>query len=197
MLAKFSNYVPEGGIWMNTQRPEWNDANNALVGNGLSMVTLYYMHRYLIFMDQMLKEMSSNTVKISTEVKQKFDDVLDILKDYEQELGQPISGETRFIIVKALGKIGESYRQTVYDNGFSGKKEELSVSSLQLFIELAMKHLKDTIVKNKRDDGLYHAYNLIQFNKDRCEISHLYEMLEGQVAALSSKALSKNRSEEH
>ena len=40
VLSKLSNFVPDGGIWMNTQRPEWNDANNALVGNGLSMVTL-------------------------------------------------------------------------------------------------------------------------------------------------------------
>ena len=30
-LAKLSNFVPEAGIWMNTQRPEWNDANNALL----------------------------------------------------------------------------------------------------------------------------------------------------------------------
>ena len=30
MLVKFSNYIPQAGIWMNTQRPEWNDANNAL-----------------------------------------------------------------------------------------------------------------------------------------------------------------------
>ncbi|MEM9680298.1 MAG: hypothetical protein AAF901_08235, partial [Bacteroidota bacterium] len=28
VLAKLSNFIPEGGIWMNTQRPEWNDANN-------------------------------------------------------------------------------------------------------------------------------------------------------------------------
>ena len=41
-----ANFVPDGGIWLNTQRPEWNDANNALVGHGLSMVTLYYMRRY-------------------------------------------------------------------------------------------------------------------------------------------------------
>ncbi len=34
LLAKLTNLVPEGGIWMNTQRPEWNDANNALVGKG-------------------------------------------------------------------------------------------------------------------------------------------------------------------
>ena len=39
LLAKLTNLVPEGGIWMNTQRPEWNDANNALVGKGLSVVT--------------------------------------------------------------------------------------------------------------------------------------------------------------
>ena len=49
LLAKMSNFIPEGGIWMNTQRPEWNDANNALVGNGVSMVTLYYMRRFLQF----------------------------------------------------------------------------------------------------------------------------------------------------
>ena len=31
-LAKLSNLVPGGGIWLNTQRPEWNDANNASGG---------------------------------------------------------------------------------------------------------------------------------------------------------------------
>ena len=46
-LAKLSNFIPEGGIWMNTQRPEWNDANNALVGSGVSMVTLYYLTTFL------------------------------------------------------------------------------------------------------------------------------------------------------
>ena len=46
LLAKLSNLVVDGGIWLNTQRPEWNDANNALVGHGLSMVTLYYSVSY-------------------------------------------------------------------------------------------------------------------------------------------------------
>ncbi|MCC5021732.1 MAG: hypothetical protein J6386_02535 [Candidatus Synoicihabitans palmerolidicus] len=32
---------------MNTQRPEWNDANNALVGYGVSVVTLAYLRRLL------------------------------------------------------------------------------------------------------------------------------------------------------
>ena len=48
-LAKICNYVPGAGIWLNTQRPEWNDANNALVGNGCSMVTVYYLKRFLTF----------------------------------------------------------------------------------------------------------------------------------------------------
>ncbi|MEO0812692.1 MAG: hypothetical protein AAFY60_07500, partial [Myxococcota bacterium] len=54
LLSKLGNLVPGGGIWMNTQRPEWNDANNALVGQGLSMVTLYYMRRYVVFLRQLI-----------------------------------------------------------------------------------------------------------------------------------------------
>ena len=50
LLSKLGNLVIDGGIWLNTQRPEWNDANNALVGHGLSMVTLYYLRRYVRFL---------------------------------------------------------------------------------------------------------------------------------------------------
>ena len=49
LLAKLSNFVPGGGIWLNTQRPEWNDANNALAGWGLSVVTVCHLRRYLEF----------------------------------------------------------------------------------------------------------------------------------------------------
>ena len=50
VIAKAANLVPGGGVWMNTQRPEWNDANNALAGWGLSMVTTCYMERMLKFL---------------------------------------------------------------------------------------------------------------------------------------------------
>ena len=65
LLAKFSNYVPEGGIWMNTQRPEWNDANNALVGYGLSMVTLYYLHRFQTYMGQIVNDINVDLLSVS------------------------------------------------------------------------------------------------------------------------------------
>ena len=56
ILAKLANFVPGGGIWMNTQRPEWNDANNALVGGGLSVVTLCYLRRELAFLRGIVKD---------------------------------------------------------------------------------------------------------------------------------------------
>ncbi|GAM15733.1 hypothetical protein [Mesobacillus selenatarsenatis] len=189
LLAKFSNYVPEGGIWLNTQRPEWNDANNALVGNGLSMVTLYYVHRFQNFMGQIVKEMKKDSIEVSVEVHQMFHDTLAVLNDSTQYLDNKMSDETRFSIVKALGKIGEAFRNSIYDNGFAGEKAALSIETLTEFIEVSMIHLKDSIKKNKREDGLYHSYNLIRFEKESCSVSYLYEMLEGQVSVLSSKAL--------
>ena len=67
-LAKLSNFIPEGGIWMNTQRPEWNDANNALVGSGVSMVTLYYLRRFLKFFDTVVVQSDLETVEVSKEL---------------------------------------------------------------------------------------------------------------------------------
>ncbi|ADH98832.1 hypothetical protein [Salisediminibacterium selenitireducens] len=194
LLSKLSNYVPEGGIWMNTQRPEWNDANNALVGNGLSMVTLYHLHRFLDFMKDLISGLEEEQVEVSVEVLEMFERTKAVFEQYEGLLGQPMSDSDRFTIVKALGEIGETHRNAMYQQGFTGEKKPLSVSSLSAFIDVSMKHTKDSTVKNKRQDGLYHSYNLIRFRDEACSISYLYEMLEGQVAVLSSHALSSTES---
>lgn len=68
VLAKVSNFIPEGGIWMNTQRPEWNDANNALVGNGVSMVTLNYLNRFIKFFENLVEKSATEEVEISSEL---------------------------------------------------------------------------------------------------------------------------------
>ena len=68
MLSKLSNFIPEGGIWMNTQRPEWNDANNALVGYGISMVTLYYTRRYQQYLLDLFANTELEEVAISEEI---------------------------------------------------------------------------------------------------------------------------------
>jgi len=99
LLSKMSNYIPEGGIWMNTQRPEWNDANNALVGNGVSMVTLYYLYRYLNFMEDLIRD-AEGSVVISREMKTSFLDMLKLLEESTALLDESINDEERFELVE-------------------------------------------------------------------------------------------------
>jgi hypothetical protein len=49
-----------------------------------------------------------------------------------------------------------------------------------------------SIKANQREDKLYHAYNLMAVKQDGVAISHLSEMLEGQVAIISSGFLKGN-----
>ena len=54
-----------------------------------------------------------------------------------------------------------------------------------------MQFLDHSIDANKKKDNLYHAYNLMTVeNNKEVSISYLSEMLEGQVAVLSSGYLS-------
>lgn len=193
LLSKLSNFIPRGGIWMNTQRPEWNDANNALVGNGISMVTLYYLYRALDFFSDFIKNVEGD-FGISEEVAAKFEGINRVFGEISKNLNETLSDEKRFDIVSKLGKTGETYRHAIYTKGFSGRKVNLSVDAIKAFTKAAQVALKDTIDANKRADGLYHAYNLVKFGANTCSISHLYEMLEGQVAVLSSKALDPKES---
>ncbi|MGD8781344.1 MAG: hypothetical protein PVH88_20565 [Ignavibacteria bacterium] len=190
-LTKLSNFIPEAGIWMNTQRPEWNDANNALVGYGASMVTLYYLRRYVTFFIKLLKEVESGQIKISTEVLELFSTINRAMTEFRNLLNEKISNGNRKKILDKLGLKGSNYRLKIYSKGFSGIKESLPVSELVTFLKLSLEYIDHSIKANKRDDDLYHSYNLIKINNDNeiC-ISNLYEMLEGQVAILSSSYLS-------
>lgn len=176
LLTKLSNFVPEAGIWMNTLRPEWNDANNALVGYGASMVTLCYMRRYVAFLQKLIQE--DVTIGVET---------LNFLRAIRY--AYPNGNTKQFLDI--VGTAGETYREKVYA-GLSGKTEVLEKEELQEFLDATLCKIDESIRANKRADGLYEAYNLIKFteNESDIEISHLYPMLEGQVAVLSSGLLS-------
>ena len=181
LLTKLSNFVPNAGIWMNTLRPEWNDANNALVGYGASMVTLCYMRRYVAFLQTLVSEdvqVGAETAAFLRGIKEAF--------SVQQSARQ---------FIDAAGKAGEEYRTKVY-GGLSGKQETLGLSELQEFLTAALECIDSSIRANKREDGLYEAYNLIKFTDNDIEISHLYQMLEGQVAVLTSGVLSGEESAE-
>ena len=186
-LAKLSNFIPEGGIWMNTQRPEWNDANNALVGNGVSMVTLYYLNRFFNFFEELLESSTTQEVEVSNEILQFFDKVLDTFEKNKGLLSSSISNSNKKIILDALGVAGSEFRLQIYNHAFSGRKTTLSFDKLKRFVSLSKSYLEHSIKANKRSDNLYHAYNLMTVNNDNTiSISYLSEMLEGQVAVLSS-----------
>lgn len=191
-LAKLSNFIPEGGIWMNTQRPEWNDANNALVGNGVSMVTLYYLRRFLSFFKSILKEAQDEQFKISNELVEFYHSVRATFYHFQNNLNVDFSNEDRYKMVTLLGQSASEYRAYIYENGFWGKKRSVSKDELEKFIEVTLEFLDHSIKKNRRSDKLYHAYNLIQIENNEIKIAHLNEMLEGQVAVLSSGLLSSN-----
>lgn len=189
-LAKLSNYIPEAGIWMNTQRPEWNDANNALVGNGVSMVTLYYLRRFLDFFKTIFENSTINSFEVSTELVVFYQKVYDTLKQNESLLSGSFNDSERMQILKPLLKAASDFRGQIYDCAFSGRKTEISLDSLKDFVNISNRHLEHSIRANRRKDNLYHAYNLITINDKSAKISYLNEMLEGQVAVLSSKYLS-------
>lgn len=191
LLAKLSNFIPEGGIWMNTQRPEWNDANNALVGNGVSMVTLYYLRRFLQFFKKQFAETEHQEAAISEELVTFFEGVSHIFQQYRHLLSGKINDRDRRLILTGLGQAGSDYRSKIYEQSFSGRKKPVSLHQIRAFIDLSLHYLEHSIRANKRPDHLYHAYNLMTVeNDEEISITHLSEMLEGQVAVLSSGCLS-------
>jgi hypothetical protein len=194
MLSKLSNFIPEAGIWLNTQRPEWNDANNALVGNGVSMVTLYYLRRFLAFWADKFESISATEMHVSEEVKGLLERIFKVFSENENLLANGFSDENRRHFADALGEAGSDYRNSIYNNSFSGSKKSVKASELVQFTKLALKYMDQSIVANKREDGLYHAYNLISFADKRVSVRYLYEMLEGQVAVLSSGYLNSKDS---
>ena len=190
ILAKLSNFIPGAGIWMNTQRPEWNDANNALVGSGVSMVTLYYLRRFLNFFIKILKNDKSSSFEISTELYHFFEK----LNLSFSKIDLNLSNRDRKKFVDDIGEVAAEYRDRIYTSYFSGTKELVDRDKVINFLETAQKAIEQTIDTNKREDGLYHAYNLVNLDDNEISINRLSEMLEGQVGILSSGYLSDDES---
>jgi len=193
LAAKLGNLVPGGGIWLNTQRPEWNDANNALAGYGLSMVTLYYLHRYVDFFIQLYSESDAGTFTLPEETEQCIRDLAKLFAQTKPEAADTPQGRRAFM--DAAGSIYETFRESLYTQGYSGKTRAISRTELLDYLKVFKTHIHYTIRKNRRNDGLYHAYNTFSLEQDgSITLHYLDEMLEGQVAVLSSRALTGNES---
>ena len=189
LLAKLSNFIPEGGIWLNTQRPEWNDANNALVGKGLSVVTLCYLRRFIDFFKDLLDHSDLSKIEVDADVQGLYQKIFQILNGSLNVLQVSFDDKQRRSMMDTLGQAGSDYRSKYYLHGFSGESVQVPVTEMIEFLNLTMQYVEHSLLANKRTDNLYHTYNILHLNDEGASIGHLYEMLEGQVAILSSGLL--------
>jgi hypothetical protein len=192
VLTRLTNFVPGGGIWMNTQRPEWNDANNALVGYGVSMVTLSYLRRMLVHLQRvLLPALGTAPVAVSSSVAGLLRGVQAAYDVHRALLDAPvISSPARRALLDALAAAGTDYRTQIYHTGL-GAPSDLSPMEITRLLGTALAFVDHTLRANRRDDGLYHSYNLLEFTEEPAglRLHHLGPMLEGQVAVLSSGLL--------
>lgn len=185
-LAKLSNLVPGGGIWLNTQRPEWNDANNALVGNGVSVVTAFHLRSYVEFVDGLLERAPIDEVPVGEAVIDWLRQLGAVFANHaELAEGQGVSDQDRRLMLDQLGEAFSRYRSQVYDFG-TGPDSGVDVAELREFLAVARPHLDQVVDTSRRSDGLVDAYRLLRLGHGVAELEPLPPMLEGQVAALGS-----------
>jgi hypothetical protein len=173
---------------MNTQRPEWNDANNALVGYGVSVVTLCYLRRMLVHLERHLGGALGETpVALSAGVVTLVQQVQRALETHRTLLERPaIDDQVRRALLDALATAGSDYRAQLYAQG-PGDRVPLAPAGITRLLTTALAFVDHSIRANRRADGLYHAYNLLEFTEEPAalKLRHLGPMLEGQVAVLS------------
>ncbi|MEN7341357.1 MAG: hypothetical protein AAAFM81_00385 [Pseudomonadota bacterium] len=188
LLAKLGNLVVDGGIWLNTQRPEWNDANNALVGNGLSMVTTYYLRRYVVFLTELIASLSDETT-VSAPLAAWLDETKQAIAACRAAIQTDEVDSKRAELLSMLGDAAARYRERVYADQPFDTEARIRCDDISTLLDDTLAVIDRCIEVNKRDDGMYHAYNLLRRDNDAVDIDYLYPMLEGQVAALSAGAI--------
>lgn len=189
LLVKLTNFVPGGGIWLNTQRPEWNDANNALAGWGLSVVTLSAIRRYALFLESLCG--ATGEVPVSRAVAELLDRVATILGGIPDRLDDA----ERYQAMVELGRAGEAHRDAVYA-GALGDPVALPLATVRGFAVAARTAVEATLRANRRPDALYHSYNVLRVQDARASVQQLGPMLEGQVAILDSGLLADDEAVE-
>jgi hypothetical protein len=194
-FVKLANLVPSAGIWLNTQRPEWNDAQNALAGFGASIVTVSYLRRYFDFIRSLMSEKQAGPLGLSEEFAGFLSALAEVLSDRQLVASSCLDATARECLVEKLQTAAETFRAAVY-RGLSGKYEEVSSATISGLLDTGIDVLTKTLKLSRRPDGLYHSFNLLNLVDGGIEVEHLDEMLEGQVAVLESGLLSPSEAAE-
>jgi hypothetical protein len=186
VLAKAGSLVPGGGLWLHTQRPEWNDANNALVGNGLSIVTLAHLRHLLGFIAELPG--AHRPFALAEATLQALQAMRELLRATALEAVHDAAARRAYL--DGAGRVLDAWRALAY-LGAAGRRIVQAPPAMLTGLAHDLLPLVDaTLQCSRRDDGLFHSYNLVDLRGSRAELSHLYPMLEGQVALLSCGWLS-------
>ena len=184
VLAKLTALVPGGGIWMNTQRPEWNDANNALAGYGLSMVTLYHLFGYITWLRDLVSAELADGASFSASTGGWLSHLTDVLENFGDSCHT--DERQRREMMDALGVIGDTFRSGA-QGGFDTSSTNITAGDIHRLLSAALRHLQCAIDASQRPDGLFDSYNVVGFpSAAEASVGRLGPMLEGQVAALSA-----------
>lgn len=186
LLAKAGSLVPGGGLWLHTQRPEWNDANNALVGTGLSVVTLAYLRRFLVFLLSLPG--AERPFRLAQATLEALSGLTALVE--ATPLTAVNDSSARRTYLDGAGRLMDLWRSEVY-RGAAGRQGSQAPAGLLTTLARRLLPLIDaSLAACRRDDGLFHSYNLLDLRNGLAQVGHLYPMLEGQVAVLSSGFLS-------
>lgn len=186
LLAKAGSLVPGGGLWLHTQRPEWNDANNALAGNGLSLVSLAHLRGLLA----LLQDSPAATAPFAL-TRATRDAVQALAKLAQETPAAAITDATaRRTFVDAAGALLDPWRAQAYAGAAARQLVQAPADLLPTLARALLPLVDATLLANRREDGLFHSYNLVGFRPGQAEVAYLYPMLEGQVAMLGSGLLS-------
>lgn len=181
VLAKTGSFVPGGGLWLHTQRPEWNDANNALAGTGLSIVTLAYLRRLLVFLTELPGAERPFALPAATLTA--LDGIRALLRETALDVVDDAAGRRAFL--DRAGVLLDDWRASAY-RGAEGRLPATAPAGTLPALATELLPLVDaTLRRSRRPDGLFDTYNLLDLANDRAEVERLYPMLEGQVAILS------------
>ena len=181
VLAKAGSLVPGGGLWLHTQRPEWNDANNALVGNGVSVVTLAHLRRMLGFIAELPG--GHRPFALPAASLQALQELGALVRATPLDAVHHTAARRAFL--DGAGHLLDTWRAQVYRGGDGRSMVHAPPGLLTGFARELLPLIDATLQSCRRSDGLFHSYNLVDLAGKRAELSHLYPMLEGQVALLS------------
>lgn len=182
VLVKIGNLVPGGGVWLNTQRPVWNDANNALAGWGLSVVTTAQLFRHLAFLEKVFG--AGAECHLPAAARDLLFE-LAALARRARESGSEADAAARFVFLRECGEALDRFWARAY-TGDLGGAAAVSAEEITGALQNCRALAAATLGASRRADGLFHSYNLLEIRAAEARIGRLDLMLKGQVAVLAS-----------